>query len=91
MLSHPSSKISILSSTKWISILKLRCNSRFQRAFTVCNCIFKVITLVGSNQGNYFENTTACSKRLSQRSFSRIKVPNQEHRSNITLKKLILS
>jgi len=23
----------------------------------------KVITLVGSNQGHYFENATACSKR----------------------------
>ncbi len=25
--------------------------------------ILKEITLVGSNQGNYFENATACSKR----------------------------
>jgi len=25
--------------------------------------IFKVITLIGSNQGNYFENATACSNR----------------------------
>jgi len=24
---------------------------------------FKEITLVGSNQGNFFENATACSKR----------------------------
>jgi len=24
---------------------------------------FKVITLVGSNQGNYFKNATVCSKR----------------------------
>jgi len=24
---------------------------------------FQVITFVGSNQGNYFENATACSKR----------------------------
>jgi len=24
---------------------------------------FQVITLIGSNQGNYFENATACSKR----------------------------
>jgi len=43
--------------------LKLSCNSRFQRAFTACNCVFKVITLAGSNQGNYFANATACSKR----------------------------
>jgi len=32
-------------------------------AFTVCGSVFKVITLVGSNQGNYFENATACSIR----------------------------
>jgi len=25
--------------------------------------VFKEITLVGLNQGNYFENATACSKR----------------------------
>jgi len=42
--------------------LKLSCDSRFQRAFTACCCIFKVITLVWANQGNYFENTNACSK-----------------------------
>jgi len=33
------------------SPIKLRCDSRFQRAFYACNCVFKVITLVGSNQG----------------------------------------
>jgi len=33
------------------------------RLLTACVCIFKVITLVGSNQRNYFENATACSKR----------------------------
>jgi len=43
--------------------LKLSCDSRLQRAFTACGCVFKEITLVGSNQGNYFENATACSKR----------------------------
>jgi len=26
--------------------LKLSCDSRFQRAFTACSCVFKVITLV---------------------------------------------
>jgi len=36
-------------------LLKLR------RAFYAC--VFKEITLVGSNQGNYFENATDCSKR----------------------------
>ncbi len=34
-----------------------------RRAFTACGCVFKEITLVVSNQGNYFENATACSKR----------------------------
>jgi len=27
-------------------ITKLRCDSRFQHAFTACSCVFKVITLV---------------------------------------------
>jgi len=38
----------------WIINLKLSCDSRFQRAFTACVCVFKVITLVWANQGNYF-------------------------------------
>jgi len=46
------------------SRVKLRCDSRFQRAFTACSCVFKVITLIGSNQGNYFENATTCSRRM---------------------------
>jgi len=46
----------------WIT-LKLRCDIRFQRAFTACSCVFKVITLIWANQRNYFENATACSKR----------------------------
>jgi hypothetical protein len=40
-----------------------RCDSHFEQAFTACSCVFKVITLIGSNQGNYFKNTIACSKR----------------------------
>jgi len=40
----------------WFFLLKLSCDSRFQRAFTACSCVFKVITLVGSNQRNNFEN-----------------------------------
>jgi len=44
--------------------LKLRCDERFMHAFTACGSVFKEITLVGSNQGNYFENATACSKRM---------------------------
>jgi len=39
--------------------VKLRCDERFTHAFTACECVFKEITLVGSNQGNYFENATA--------------------------------
>ncbi len=39
--------------------IKLRCDERF----TACDCVFKEITLVDSNQRNYFENATACSKR----------------------------
>ena len=36
--------------------LKLHLHTRFQRAFTACACVFEVITLVDSNQRNYFEN-----------------------------------
>jgi hypothetical protein len=43
--------------------LKLRCDERFTHAFTACGCVFKEITLVGSNQDIYFENATACCKR----------------------------
>jgi len=43
--------------------IKLSCDSRFQRAFTAYVCFFKVITLIWANQGNYFENANACSKR----------------------------
>ncbi len=46
---------------KWI--VKLHCDSHFQRAFTSCTFVFKVITLIGSNQGNCFENATTNSKR----------------------------
>jgi len=41
-------------------ILKLRCDTRFQRALTACSCVFKVITFVGANLGKFFENATAC-------------------------------
>ncbi len=44
------------------SCFKLSCDIRFQCAFTACCCVFKVITLVWANQGNYFENVNACSK-----------------------------
>jgi len=43
--------------------LKLNSDSRFQHAFTASCCVFKVIALVGANQGNYFENANAFSKR----------------------------
>jgi len=45
------------------SNIKLSYHSRFQRAFTACVCVFKVITLVWANKSNYFENANACSKR----------------------------
>jgi len=41
---------------------KLSCDSRFQRAFTACSCVFKVITLVSANQRNFFENETILNK-----------------------------
>jgi len=44
--------------------IKLRCDERFTHAFTACGCVFKEITLVGSNQGNYIENATECKKRM---------------------------
>jgi len=46
-----------------LNSLKLNCDSRFQRAFTACSCVFKEITLVGTNQHNYFEKPNASSKR----------------------------
>jgi len=46
------------------AFLKLRCDDRFMHAFTACGCVLKDITLVGLNQGNFFENATACSKRM---------------------------
>jgi hypothetical protein len=42
--------------------LMLRCDTRFQRAFTACCCVFKEITLVWVNQRNYLENATTCSE-----------------------------
>ncbi len=47
----------------WPKTPKLSCDERFMHAFTACGCVFKEITLVGFNHGNYFENATACSKR----------------------------
>ncbi len=47
---------------KEISSIYLRCHTRFQVVFTACCWVFKEITLVGSNQSNYFESATACSK-----------------------------
>jgi len=44
--------------------IKLSCDEHFTHAFTACGCVFKEITLVGSNQGNYFENATTCSKHM---------------------------
>jgi len=43
--------------------IKLRFDTRFQRTFTACICIFKEITLVLADQLYFFENTNACNKR----------------------------
>jgi hypothetical protein len=40
----------------------LRCDTRFQRAFTACGYVFNIITMVWTNQCNYFKNATPCSK-----------------------------
>jgi len=40
----------------------------------------KVITLIGSNQGNYFENATACSKRMLK---TRVAAQLQYHVSKV--------
>ncbi len=48
-------------------LLKLHCDTRFQRAFTSCSCVFKVITLVEANQRNFFESTRECRKCLLKR------------------------
>jgi len=63
---------------KWnsgpVKYVKLRCDTRFQRAFTACGCVFKVITLFGLNQSNFLKTqphaVNARWKRMSQRSFS---------------------
>jgi len=51
--------------------VKLHCNTRFQRAFTACGCVFKVINLVLSKQRNYWKPyrlplhaVNACWKRV---------------------------
>jgi len=51
----------------WTKKLKLRCDSRFQRALlhavAFAKKLPKEITLIWANQRNNFENATACSKR----------------------------
>ena len=57
-----------------ISDLKARCHTLFQRALTAFCCVFKEITLIGSNQRKYFENAHASSKRtLKTRVATRLK------------------
>jgi len=66
--------ITLTSRSKIRTNLKLRCDERFTHAFTACGCVFKEITLVGSNQGNYFENatlkTTVATQLKAQVNFS---------------------
>ena len=47
--------------------VEARCHMRFQHAFTACFCVFKVVTLIGSNHHNFCQNATACSTRMLQR------------------------
>ena len=39
-------------------------HTRFQHAFTLCDCVFQVITLNYSSQLNNLENANVCSKRM---------------------------
>jgi len=87
---------SIFALASWVKFflfIKLTCDSRFQRAFTACSCDFKIITLVVSNQDNYFENVTACSnarwKHVSQRTL-KTRAATQLNYSNFSLQKLTL-
>jgi len=61
---HTPTTHTFCTSKIWTEALKLRCDERFTHAFTACSCVFIEITLVGSNQGNYFESATACSIRM---------------------------
>jgi hypothetical protein len=45
------------------TLSKLSSDIRFQFAFIACVCVFKVLTLVGSNQRNYFENANIFHKK----------------------------
>jgi hypothetical protein len=69
--------------------LKLCCDERFTHAFTAYGCVFKEITLVGSNQRNYFENPTACSKHTlkttvaTQLKFRKVRKMNRTSTYNV--------
>jgi hypothetical protein len=58
----------------------------FQRAFTACDCIFKVITLVVSSQSNYFKNATTCSKSTPRtRVATQLKKPGRIYNNSVKL------
>jgi len=61
----PSSSFPGASPVDFANLKDLSCVATrvFKRAFTSSTCVLKEITLVGSNQGNYFENVIECSKR----------------------------
>jgi len=69
---HWRKMITILYTTITITVtdysLKVRCDERFTHAFTACGWVFKEITLVGSNQGNYFEKLHAVNARWKRQS-----------------------
>ena len=52
-------KTCLIGSFQWK--VKPRYHTRFQRAFNARCCVFKEITLVCSDQRNYFENANACN------------------------------
>jgi len=68
------------------AFIKLSCDGRFQSAFTACSWIFKVITPVGSNQGNFLKTqlhaVNARWKRVSQRSLRIVSFEETECNSN---------
>ncbi len=57
-------KLSFTKNVQFCRCLKLHCDESFTHAFTACVCVLKDMTLVVSNQGNYFENASACSNRM---------------------------
>ena len=70
---------------------KASCDTRFQRALTECCCVFKVITLAGSNQRIDIENANACSIRtLKTRVATGLKYVKSFHSGSFHLKTIVV-